>query len=310
MGLRIGLMFAGQGAQRPEMGKDLYDNFSPVRDLFSQADSLSRELSISRLCFHSSLADLTACASCQPSIFTVSVACLLALQSEYPFSPACCAGLSLGEYSALYASGAYDFASAFQLVAARGRFMDEACLAEPGAMAALLGVDLAIIDEICQKYSLEIANYNCPGQIIISGKKASIEAAVADLRSAGQRAMLLQVAGAYHSSLMKTAEAAFSLYLEKFPASMPECLLFQNYSAAVPASTEELQQNLINQLSGSVRWEACFEQIKQNSDVIIELGPGTVLSGLAKKMDCKQPVLNINSCESLEKTLSFLNSIS
>jgi [acyl-carrier-protein] S-malonyltransferase len=308
MSKRIGLMFAGQGAQQPGMGLDLHERFPSVRSLFSQADLVAGR-SLSDLCFRGSLQELTACANCQPAIFTMSMACYRALQEEYPFAPLACAGLSLGEYAALNVAGVYDFASALQLVSARGCLMDSACQQESGGMAAVLGLEQPIIDDLCGRHGIEVANYNSPGQVIVSGALDRIDAAVSELLASGQKAIRLQVAGAFHSSLMSSAEEAFAAELDKYPLNVPKALLAQNYSGSLVLETGELKKNLLRQISGSVRWEACFNLLKAHCDVLIELGPGTVLSGLAKRMDRSFPVFSVNSVETLAKTVAALKAL-
>jgi len=305
---RIGLMFAGQGAQQPGMGQDLHADYSTVQSLFAEADAISGR-SISDLCFRSSLEELTACANCQPAIFTVSVACYRALQQEYPFTPTICAGLSLGEYAALHTAGVYDFSSALQLVSSRGRLMDMACRQFSGGMAAVLGIEQPLVDDLCRRHGLEVANYNCPGQVIISGACEALDGAVAELTAAGQKAIRLQVAGAFHSSLMCSAAEAFSAELDKHPLSTPKALVAQNFTGTLVNEIPELKKNLLYQISGSVRWEACFQQLKAHCDVLIEMGPGTVLAGLAKRMDRSFPVFSVNSSETMAKTADALRTL-
>ncbi len=305
---RIALMFAGQGAQQPGMGLDLHADFASVQNLFAEADTISGR-SISDLCFRGSMEELTACANCQPAIFTVSVACYRALQQSYEFTPVACAGLSLGEYAALHAAGVYDFASALKLVSARGRLMDLACQQLSGGMAAVLGVEQALVDDLCSRHGLQIANYNSPGQVIISGASAALDRAVAELTAAGQKAIRLQVAGAFHSSLMSSAVEAFAAELDKYPASTAKTLVAQNFSGSLVSEVPELKKNLLYQISGSVRWEACFQLLKAHCDVLIELGPGTVLAGLARRMERSFPVFSVNSSETLAKTLAGLKAL-
>lgn len=302
---RIGLMFAGQGAQQPGMGQNLYAEFASVRSLFHQADALLGR-SVQQLCFRSSLEELTACANCQPAIFTVSAACYQALQEVFPFTPAVCAGLSLGEYAALYAAGAYDFASALQLVSERGRLMDDACRLQNGGMAAILGAELPLVEDVCRRHQLEIANYNCPGQLIISGDSLALDAAVAELSSSGLKAVRLQVAGAFHSRLMSPAASHFAKVLAQHPAAVPRSPVAQNFCGKLVSDPQEIRKNLRDQISGSVRWESCFELLTRHCDVLIELGPGNVLSGLARRMNRAFPVFSVSSVESLTKTVAGL----
>ena len=301
-------MFAGQGAQQPGMGQDLYSDYATVKRLFSEADAITGR-SISDLCFRSSMEELTACANCQPAIFTMSVACYRALQQEFAFTPVACAGLSLGEYAALHVAEVYDFSSALQLVSARGRLMDMACRLSSGGMAAVLGVEQAIVDDLCRRHGIEIANYNCPGQVIISGVSDALDAAVKELTADNRMVVRLQVAGAFHSSMMSTAVESFRAELDKYPASAPKVLVAQNFTGTLVSEVPELKKNLLYQISGSVQWETCFRLLKEHCDLLIELGPGTVLSGLAKRMDRTFPVFSISSSETLAKTLDALKAL-
>ncbi|MFA6931575.1 MAG: ACP S-malonyltransferase [Lentisphaeria bacterium] len=309
MTLRIGLMFAGQGAQQPGMGQDLHTDFACVRALFSEADGILGR-SLSNLCFNCRMEDLTACANCQPAIFTVSLACYHALQEVYPFTAVASAGLSLGEYAALQVAGVYDFASTLKLVSERGRLMDLACQQQAGGMAAILGAEQSLLDEICQRHGLEIANYNSPGQVIISGESQVLDKAVQELTAAGLKAIRLQVAGAFHSRLMSSAMDDFAELLRNYPAAVPKFLFAQNFSGTLVSNPEELRRNLLYQISGSVRWESCFRLLSQHCDVLIELGPGTVLTGLARRMERTKPVFSVNSSESLARTLAGLKALS
>ena len=308
MSLRIALLFSGQGAQQPGMGKDFFELYADVRNLFREADlTLGRKLS--ELCFHGSIEDLTASANCQPAIFCVSVAACLALHKERPFKPVACAGLSLGEYAALHCAGSLGFAETLKLVARRGELMDRACREHDGGMAALLSVPQEIIAELCTKHKLEIANYNSPDQTIISGASVAINAVLNDLHELGQKAVRLQVAGAFHSSLMHGAQELFAPELAKYTFNPPQCLFAQNYSGSFTSCPDEISDNLLRQVSGSVRWEDCFRLLMANSDLCIELGPGTVLSGLAKRIQRDFPVFSINSVDSLQQTLAALREI-
>ncbi|MFA6723632.1 MAG: ACP S-malonyltransferase [Lentisphaeria bacterium] len=308
MSIRIALMFSGQGAQHPGMGKDFFEQYAGARDLFREADlALGRPLS--DLCFHGSQAELTASANCQPGIFSVSLAAYQALQAEYPFKAQACAGLSLGEYAALHCAGALGFAQTLKLVARRGELMDQACRQQNGGMAALLGLEPELIEQLCAKHQLEVANYNSPDQTIVSGPDQAIDAALENLRALRQKAVRLQVAGAFHSSLMLEAQRLFAPELDKVQLSPPRCRLAQNYSGGFASDPAEISANLLRQVSGSVRWEACFRLLMSHSDVCLELGPGNVLSSLAKRINRNFPVFSINSVDSLHKTLSALREL-
>lgn len=306
--MRIGLMFAGQGAQHPGMGKELFAQYDSVRKLFAQADAqLQRPLA--ELCFTGSMEDLTSCASCQPAIYTVSLACWQAFQERFPLAPQMAAGLSLGEYAALTAAGACDFATGLVLVAKRGELMDEACRQTEGGMCAVLGAPTAELEELCRRYDIDIANLNCPGQVIVSGVKERVQAAAAELQAAGYKAVLLPVAGAYHSRLMQPAAAGFAAFLEGVTLQAPRLPVAQNICGTVVDSPDQIKHNLVAQIAGSVRWEDCVRTLLSDCDVLLEFGPGTVLSGLLKRIDRSVPVYSINSCETLDKAVAALEKL-
>ena len=282
---RTAFMFAGQGAQFPGMGAALAEDSPTARNIFSRADQILG-YSISNLCFHGTLEDLTPCRVCQPAIFTVSIAMLEAYREKHPaLAPHICGGLSLGEFSAACEAGIFGFDDALRLVAERGRLMDQCCQEYPGGMAAILGSDPPEqIQEICRQCGIDVANYNCPGQIVISGEINGLEKAMAQLEAAGNRVIRLTVAGAYHSRLMQSAADAFGKVLEHYELHAPNCIFLQNVVGTPVASPQEIRANLQSQIASSVRWEECASFITQNADTALEFGPGNVLSKFMKRI--------------------------
>ena len=255
---RIAFLFAGQGAQVVGMGRDLCQASPAARRIFDQADAtLGRPLSA--VCFDGPLDALTASRNCQPAIYTMSMACLAALTERVPVAPVACGGLSLGEFAAATAAGALGFETGLRLVARRGELMQEACAARRGAMAAVLNADPARVVEACAAAGIDVANYNCPGQIVISGDPERLQAAVASLQAAGgARVIPLQVDGAFHSRLMAPAAEAFAPVLDATPFADPACPLAQNYPGDLVRSGAQIRANLKAQITGSVRWEPCM----------------------------------------------------
>ncbi|MFA7230270.1 MAG: ACP S-malonyltransferase [Victivallaceae bacterium] len=294
-------VFSGQGAQAVGMGKDLYDASKAAAAIFDIADK-TLNWSVSNLCFNGPAEKLTESRYCQPAIYTMSCAALAAFKEKFPgIQPVGCAGLSLGEYAALFAASVFSFEDGLRLVAKRAELMDAACRETDGGMASVLGGDEAIIREVCDECGIDVANFNSPGQIVISGDKAKVETAVAALKERGLRKVIpLKVAGAYHSRLMKNAGIQLRQVLETTTLKMPQVQVFHNYSAAPVDSIELLKNNLEAQVAGSVRWEECVRKmIASGGDTMIEFGPGNVLTGLLKRTDETIAFFNVNSIESL-----------
>ncbi len=306
---RIGLIFAGQGAQYPGMGADLAEASLAARKIFDQADAqLGR--SISDLCFHGSIEDLTDTANCQPAIYTMSLACLALLREQLDsdaFSPTACAGLSLGEFAALQAADAVTFETGLWLLDKRGQFMAEACAASDGAMAAVLNADPALVETACQRNSIDVANYNSPGQVVISGRKELVDKTVSDLREEGvKRIVPLSVAGAFHSRLMQKAEEKFKPLIAQAEIARPACPVVQNFTGAAAEDPASIKTSLQAQVTGSVQWEKCARVMMEKSDLLIELGPGTALSGFIKRIDRKFPVLSGGTAEQLKEAANHI----
>ena len=295
-------VFSGQGAQTVGMGRDLVEAFPAAKARFEEADAVLG-YDQSSIVFEGPAEKLTESRYCQPAIYTMSCAALDAFRSRFPeVKPVACAGLSLGEYGALYAGGAFDFASGLRLLAQRAELMDRACRSTSGGMASVLSGDPEVIREVCAQCGIDVANYNSPGQIVISGEKEKLEKAVEELKNRGMRkVVVLNVAGAFHSRLMAPAGEALKPVLEASAMTLPSTPVYHNFTAAVAGSVEELKANLASQVAGSVRWEECVRAlVAAGGDTMIEFGPGNVLTGLLRRTLPDVPYFNVNSAASLD----------
>lgn len=268
------------------MGKDLYDNNAEARELFEKANDILG-FRITDLMFNGTEDDLKQTKVTQPAIFLHSV--LLAKSLGDEFKPDMVAGHSLGEFSALVAAGALSFEEGLKLVAKRAQAMQKACEAQPSTMAAVLALPDEKVEEICESIDDVVApaNYNCPGQVVISGTNEGIDKACEKLLAAGaKRAMKLKVGGAFHSPLMKPAQEELAQAIEIAQFSTPVCPVYQNVDAKPHTNPQEIKENLIKQLTAPVRWTQDVEaMIADGADEFIELGPGNVLQGLVKKIN-------------------------
>lgn len=299
--MKAAFIFSGQGAQAVGMGKDLYDSSAAAKAVFDEADSVLG-WSISEICFDGPAGKLTESRYCQPAIYTVSAACLAAFrETRGDVAPVGCAGLSLGEFAALLGSGVFSFADGLRLVARRGELMDAACRATDGGMASVLGGDPELVAEACAVNGIDMANYNCPGQLVISGGAERVKAAVAWLKERGLRKVIpLKVAGAYHSRLMADAGENLAPVLAEVPMTAPAIPVAQNFTGGFTDSIDEIKSNLVKQVAGSVRWEECVRTlITAGADTFIEFGPGKVLTGLVKRIDAGKAVFNISGVDGL-----------
>ncbi len=298
--------FSGQGAQAVGMGKDLYEKYPAAKAIFDEADA-TLGYKISEICFEGPAEKLTETIYCQPAIYTMSVACLEAFRSRFGESvlPTACAGLSLGEYGALYAAGTFSFAEGLKLLARRAELMDKACNETKGAMASVISrerKDRMVIKEICGGCEVDIANYNSPAQVVISGDKAQVIRAIKLLQEKGLKKIIpLNVAGAFHSRLMKSAGVGLKPVLSSVGLKMPAIPVYHNLTAAPAATLPELKANLAGQVAGSVRWEeSVTAMVEAGADTMIEFGPGNVLTGLMRRTLPDVKCININSVETLE----------
>lgn len=282
-------VFPGQGSQFVGMGKDLYDNNEKAKELFEKANEILG-FRITDIMFEGTDEELTQTKVTQPAVFLHSVISALCLGDE--FAPTMVAGHSLGELSALVAAGALSFEDGVKLVSARAIAMQKACEAAPGTMAAVIGLPDEKIDEICAEVSTDgnivvAANYNCPGQLVISGNVDAINAACEKLKAAGaKRALPLKVGGAFHSPLMQPAKEELEKAIKATTFSEPKCPVYQNVDAQPHTDPAEIQANLIAQLTSSVRWTASVQNmIKAGANDFTECGPGKALQGMIGRID-------------------------
>src|SRR5947208_16405732 len=300
---KIALLFAGQGAQSVGMGHDLAEQFPTAADLFQQADEIL-ERKLSQIAWNGPIEELTKTSNCQPALFVHGLACLSVLRElagNFPIGGA--AGLSLGEMTAHAAAGTFDFENGLKLVQRRGELMDEACEKTSGGMAALIGTEENIVRQLAADEDVDIANINAPGQIVISGELAKVEAAVGVAREYGvRRATMLNVAGAYHSRLMESAYQKLGAALQHVPVQPPRFPVISNVTGAEVRTPIEICRTLQDQVTGTVRWVDCMERLVElGCDVFVELGPGGVLAGLLRRTRKNVGVISVSDAESIRK---------
>ena len=302
------LLFAGQGAQTVGMGRDLAEQFPVAADLFREADEiLGRKLS--DIAWNGPIEELTKTLNCQPALYVHGLACLAALREiggNFPVGGA--AGLSLGEITAHAAAGTFDFATGLKLVQLRAQFMEEACAATLGGMAAMIGGTENDVRRLAADEDVDVANINASGQIVISGELAKVEAAVGVAKEYGiGRAMMLNVAGAYHSRLMESAYEKLGAVLEHVPIRPPRFPIISNVTGMEVATPVEVRRTLQDQVTGTVRWLDCMEQLVDlGCDFFIELGPGGVLAGLLRRTRKDMGVISVSDAESVRKCAKAL----
>ena len=286
--MKTAYVFPGQGAQYPGMGKDMYDKSEQARAMFDKANDILG-FRITDIMFTGTEDELKQTKVTQPAIFLHSVAMATVLGEQ--FRPDMAAGHSLGEFSALVACKALSFEDGLALVYKRARAMQKACEAEPSTMAAVLGLDDAKVEEICQSVNgiVVAANYNCPGQVVISGAIAAVDEACEKLKAAGaKRALRLQVGGAFHSPLMEPARVALEQAINETVFAQPICPVYQNVTATAVTDPAQIKANLVAQLTSPVRWtQSAINMIADGATDFIEVGPGKVLQGLVKKTNAE-----------------------
>lgn len=293
---KIAYLFPGQGTQWVGMGRSLYQNYASAKMTFDEADDVL-DFPLSRLCFEGPEDTLRQTINAQPAILTY---CVASLRSLPPYGvgneiPSFVAGHSLGEYTSLVAAGTLDFADTLRLVRERGRLMQEASERTPGTMIAVLGLDIAAVEEVCQDAGVEMANINCPGQIILSGTVEALKRAAELAKAKGTSKVIpLEVSGAFHSRLMQPAQDEMAQFIHSLHFRQPAVPVVANTTAEPLTTTKEIKAELISQLCSCVRWLQSVEYLLKSGVVtFVEIGPGRVLSGLIKRIDKKAKTMNV-----------------
>jgi len=306
----LAFLFPGQGSQEVGMGRALAESSPAAKAVWAEADA-ALGFSLSTLCFEGPAADLALTANTQPAVLTTSVAAAAAL-AERGVTPGLTAGHSLGEYSALVAAGALRFADAVRLVRRRGEFMQEAVPVGTGAMAALLGVELATAEQVCAEAAqgevVGVANINSPGQIVIAGHRTAVERAVAAAAArGGKKSVLLPVSAPFHCALMKPAADRLASELERLTVSAPRIPVVRNVDGGVTRTADEVKPFLVQQVASPVRWTDCVERLaREGATGFLEVGPGRVLTGLLKRTLDGARGHAVEDPASLEKALAAL----
>jgi [acyl-carrier-protein] S-malonyltransferase len=306
---KTALLFAGQGAQVVGMGLDMAQSSAAARAWFDRAN-VALGYDLASICFNGPEPELTKTEHAQPGIFLVSWVAFELLKERLPgLSFEATAGLSLGEFTALTSAGAMSFADGLRVVRQRGRFMQEACEATQGGMAAIIALDEAATREVCAQAGVVLANLNCPGQLVISGAKEKIAHACELAKAKGaRRALPLPVAGAYHSPLMASAQPKLQSELQRVAMTMPIMPVISNVTARPHEGPEAIRARLVEQVTSSVRWEESMRYLlAQGFTRFVELGPGTALSGFMKRIDKTAQTLNVADMASLDNTVTALS---
>lgn len=304
---KVAFIFPGQGAQSVGMGKDLCENFDSAKAVFDSADKVLGK-SITKLCFEGPDEELKQTINTQPAILTTSIAALEALKSQLKIEPAFTAGHSLGEYGALYTAGVLTLDNALKLIAKRAELMN---VAKGGAMAAVLGLEDSAVENCLKEVEsyVSVANYNCPGQVVITGTTEGIAKATELLTAAGaKRVMPLAVSGAFHSELMREAGESFATYLEEFVLNDAKTSVITNVDAEITTSAEEFKSKMPKQIYSSVYWTQTIKKmVEEGVDTFIEIGPGKVLAGLNKKINAEVKTYNVFDKASLDACVAEIN---
>lgn len=303
------ILFSGQGAQKVGMGKDLADAYPVVKEMFAKADS-ALGFSLSDIMFNGPDEELTKTSRCQPALFLHGLACLEVLKQKVPsLNPVATAGLSLGEFTAHTLAGTFDFETGLKIVEQRGLFMEEACDATNGAMAAMIGGDEEAVASLAEDCDVDVANFNAIGQIVISGDEAGVDKAVEGAKERGIRiAKKLNVAGAYHSRLMQSAQDKLAGVLANVELGEPTIPVICNFEAREVKDPADIKAMLEQQVTGSVRWTASMQKlIADGHTTFLELGPGKVLAGLMARIDKSATVHSVEDVESLDAAVEALS---
>lgn len=307
-------IFSGQGSQYRGMGKELYDSFEAARKVFDNANE-TLSMDIKGLCFNGSIEELSQTKNTQPAILTTSIA-ILSVLNEYNINADYAAGLSLGEYSALIYAGVFSYVDGLRLIKRRGQIMQNAVSNGIGGMAAIIGLDRGAVEECClsllDEGIVEVANYNCPGQIVISGEKRVINKACCNLKESGAlKTIMLNVSGPFHSSMLKEAGNELEEEIKKVQINAPNIMVISNYdNKYYSCDLNDTIYKLKNQIFSSVRWEDNIRKlINDGVDTFIEVGPGKALTGFVKKIDRTKTILNVEDIKSLHKVLEHFDAM-
>lgn len=311
---KLAFVFPGQGAQTVGMGKDFCQQYDVAKKLFQQADE-ALGYSIKEMCFEGPAEDLQLTANTQPAILTMSVIANEILK-EHGIQPDVTGGHSLGEYSALVAAGVLDFQDAVLLVHKRGQFMQEAVPVGQGGMAAIIGLADEVIVDACERATktageVQAVNFNCPGQTVIAGTTAGVEAAVETLKEAGaKKAVILPVSAPFHSTLMKPAAEKLAAELDKVTIRDAKIPVVSNFTGELETKAEEIKANLVAQADHPVKWIACVNTMKEfGAETFVEAGPGKTLCGFNRRIDKALKSMNVENLESLQKTLDYFKEV-
>ena len=302
------ILFSGQGAQKVGMGQDLIENYPVAKALFEEADA-ALGFSLSEIMFNGPDEELMKTSRCQPALYLHGLACLAALKERVPnFEAVAAAGLSLGEFTAHAAAGTFSFADGLKVVELRGQFMEEACNATKGAMAAMIGGSPEAVVALATESDVDVANFNAPGQIVVSGSEEGVDQAVEGAKPAGIKiAKKLKVAGAYHSRLMQSAQDKLAGVLHGTSIVEPSIPVASNFKGGIVEGGEEIRNTLEKQVTGSVRWVECIEAlIEQGHTTFIELGPGRLITGMMKRINREATVICVEDVESLDAAVVAL----
>ncbi len=305
--MNIVALFSGQGAQKVGMGKDFYETSATARAMMDEADQ-ALGFSLTKIMFEGPEEELTRTSRCQPALYLHGLVAMRLLEERMPgLTIAAAAGLSLGEFTAHAAAGTFSFADGLRIVAKRGALMEEACQSTEGSMAALLGGEVDEIRALAAECDVDVANFNAPGQIVLSGSVAGIAMAVEKAKDFGvRRAIPLNVAGAYHSRLMQSAQDQLAAELQHLTMQSPRVPVVCNFGASVVSDVAEIRNMLEKQVTGSVRWTESIQRLRAMGHTrFIEFGPGKVIAGLVGKTDKEAQILSIEDLASLEAALEM-----
>ena len=304
------LLFPGQGAQKVGMGKDLYDTYPAARELMDAADA-ALGFSLTKVMFEGPDEELTRTCYCQPALYLHGLAVWKVLSSMVDIEPVAAAGLSLGEFTAHAAAGTFAMEDGLKLVQKRGAYMEEACQAAPSTMAAFIGGSVEALQQLAAECDIDVANYNCPGQTVVSGSHEGVDKAIAGAKAAGFKlAKKLNVAGAYHSRFMKSAQEKLLPELTATAMQTPACPVYCNYEARTVEGADDVRAMLGAQVCGSVRWADSMQKLVDAGErLFIEMGPGKTLAGMMGRICKEARVISIEDVATLEAAVAELKAL-